>query len=59
MEYTRLGSSGLKVSRIALGCMSCGDSDRWLSDWSVRDDHAGPFFAQTVELSITFWDMRA
>jgi aryl-alcohol dehydrogenase-like predicted oxidoreductase len=29
MEYTRLGSSGLKVSRITLGCMSFGDADRF------------------------------
>ena len=56
MEYTRLGNSGLKVSRIALGCMSFGDPDRGFSEWSLREEQAGPFFAQAVELGITFWD---
>ena len=56
MEYTRLGNSGLKVSRIALGCMSFGDTARGFNEWSLSDEEAGPFFAQAVELGITFWD---
>ena len=56
MEYTRLGNSGLKVSRIALGCMSFGDTSRGFNEWSLGEDEAGPFFAQAVELGITFWD---
>jgi 1-deoxyxylulose-5-phosphate synthase len=56
MEYTRLGNSGLKVSRIALGCMSFGDTARGFNEWSLDEDEAGPFFAQAVELGITFWD---
>jgi len=56
MEYTRLGNSGLKVSRIALGCMSFGDTARGFNEWSLGEDEAGPFFAQAVELGITFWD---
>src|SRR3954447_16942652 len=55
MEYTRLGTSGLKVSRIALGCMSFGEH-RGFSEWSLNEEEAGPFFAQAVELGITFWD---
>lgn len=55
MEYTRLGTSGLRVSRIALGCMSFGE-DRGFNEWSLGEDQAGPFFAQAVELGITFWD---
>jgi aryl-alcohol dehydrogenase-like predicted oxidoreductase len=55
VEYTRLGSSGLKVSRIALGCMSFGDPTKRL-DWSLDDDAAEPLFRQAVELGITFWD---
>ena len=53
MEYTRLGASGLKVSRIALGCMSFGDSRR---EWALDDAAAEPVFRQAVELGITFWD---
>lgn len=56
MEYTRLGNSGLKVSRIALGCMSFGDTSRGFSQWSLSEEDAQPFFRQAVELGITFWD---
>ena len=56
MEYTRLGSSGLKVSRVALGCMSFGDPARGFSAWSLAEEESQPFFAQAVELGITFWD---
>lgn len=56
MDCVRLGSSGLKVSRIALGCMSFGDSTRSLHTWSVDEDAAQQFFRQAIELGITFWD---
>jgi len=56
MEYTRLGSSGLKVSRIALGCMSFGDAASGFSQWALGEADAQPFFAKAVDLGITFWD---
>ncbi|GAB2568001.1 oxidoreductase [Paractinoplanes abujensis] len=56
MEYTRLGSSGLKVSRIALGCMSFGEPDRGSNQWTLDDTAAEPIFRQALELGITFWD---
>ena len=56
MEYTRLGTSGLKVSRIALGCMSFGDAATRGHDWALDDEAAAPIFRQAVELGITFWD---
>lgn len=55
MEYTRLGSSGLKVSRVALGCMSFGEAARGVA-WMLDEDAAEPVFRQAVELGITFWD---
>lgn len=55
MEYTRLGSSGLKVSRIALGCMSFGKPNTG-RDWVLDTDAAEPIFRQAVELGITLWD---
>lgn len=55
MEYTRLGSSGLKVSRIALGCMSFGTNGRQ-GAWTLEADAAEPIFRQAVELGITLWD---
>jgi aryl-alcohol dehydrogenase-like predicted oxidoreductase len=56
MQYTRLGTSGLRVSRIALGCMSFGDPSRGFSEWALDDDAAEPLFRQALELGITFWD---
>ena len=56
MKYTRLGGSGLTVSRIALGCMSYGDPGRGLHSWTLDEDAAAPFFRQAVELGVTFWD---
>ena len=56
MEYGRLGGSGLRVSRIALGCMSFGDVSRGFSEWSLGEEDSQPFFRQAVELGITFWD---
>lgn len=56
MQYTRLGGSGLKVSRIALGCMSFGDTSSGFNQWALGSDDAQPFFERAVELGITFWD---
>jgi 1-deoxyxylulose-5-phosphate synthase len=57
MEYTRLGDTGLRISRLALGCMSYGDpATEGAHRWALADDDAQPFFRQAVELGITFWD---
>jgi len=56
MRYKTLGSSGLKISRIALGCMSFGDTARGFNAWALDDTAAEPIFRQAVELGITFWD---
>ncbi len=56
MKYTRLGDSGLTVSRVALGCMSFGDTSRGFSEWSLDDTAAEPIFRQAADLGITFWD---
>lgn len=56
MEYNRLGGSGLRVSRIALGCMSFGDTSKGFSEWALDDEQGAPIFRQAVELGITFWD---
>ena len=54
MQYSLLGSSGLVVSRIALGCMSFG-SRKW-RPWMLEADEAMPFFRRAVELGINFFD---
>ncbi len=56
MEYAKLGRSGLTVSRLALGCMSFGDTSRGFNQWALDDDAAEPIFRQAVEAGITFWD---
>ncbi|THV36487.1 aldo/keto reductase [Glycomyces buryatensis] len=56
MDYARLGSSGLKVSRIALGCMSFGHMAGEPDAWALDEAAAEPLFRQAVELGITFWD---
>ena len=57
MQYTRLGRTGLKVSRLALGCMSYGDpTTPEAHPWALTEDQAEPFFRQAVELGVTFWD---
>src|SRR5271154_6904447 len=57
MEYTRLGNTGLKVSRLGLGCMSYGDpTTPNAHPWALADDLAQPFFRQAVEAGVTFWD---
>jgi aryl-alcohol dehydrogenase-like predicted oxidoreductase len=57
MDYPRLGKTGLKISRIALGCMSYGDpTTSNAHTWALTDDDAQPFFRQAVEMGVTFWD---
>jgi aryl-alcohol dehydrogenase-like predicted oxidoreductase len=56
MEHTRLGTSGLKVSRIALGCMSFGDTARGFNTWALDGAGAEPVFRQALDLGVTFWD---
>jgi aryl-alcohol dehydrogenase-like predicted oxidoreductase len=57
MQYTRLGGTGLIVSRLALGCMSYGDPNTPdAHPWALTEDQAEPFFRQAVELGVTFWD---
>jgi 1-deoxyxylulose-5-phosphate synthase len=56
VQYTRLGPTGLTVSRIALGCMSFGDPARGWQSWTLNEEDSQPYFRQAVELGITFWD---
>jgi aryl-alcohol dehydrogenase-like predicted oxidoreductase len=56
VEYTRLGRTGLRVSRIGLGCMSYGNPAAGMHQWTLGEDAAAPFFRQAVELGVTFWD---
>jgi aryl-alcohol dehydrogenase-like predicted oxidoreductase len=52
MEYARLGSSGLKVSRICLGCMSFGSG----FDWMVPEETSFAIVRQALDHGINFFD---
>jgi aryl-alcohol dehydrogenase-like predicted oxidoreductase len=55
MEYVRFGSTGLKVSRICLGCMSYGGpTERW--PWALDEAQSRPFIQRALELGINFFD---
>ena len=53
MNYTNLGKSGLKVSRICLGCMSYGLEER---EWGLDEEQGRPFIKRALELGINFFD---
>jgi aryl-alcohol dehydrogenase-like predicted oxidoreductase len=52
MQYSRLGTTGLKVSRICLGTMSFGNS----SEWMIEIDKARPIIKKALDLGINFYD---
>jgi 1-deoxyxylulose-5-phosphate synthase len=54
MQYTRLGSSGLKVSRICLGMMSYGSTTQ--RKWHLNEDEAEPIVRRAVEAGVIFFD---
>src|ERR1700729_1833744 len=61
MEYVNLGKTGLKVSRICLGCMSygvppAGELRPGSQAWSLNEEESQPFFRQALELGINFFD---
>lgn len=56
MKYTRLGRTGLTVSRICLGCMTYGVPDRGTHPWTLDEEASRPLIRQAVELGINFFD---
>jgi aryl-alcohol dehydrogenase-like predicted oxidoreductase len=62
MDYARLGNTGLKVSRICLGCMSYGDPEKAAPDgsrrwpWALREEESRPFFKKALDVGINFFD---
>ncbi len=55
MEYVRLGSTGLKVSRICLGMMSFGDPARGAA-WVLDEERSEPIVRKAAEAGINFYD---
>ncbi len=56
MDYVRLGKTGLKVSRICLGCMSYGVPERGPHPWSLDEERSRPFIRRAIEGGINFFD---
>ncbi|MFF3420632.1 aldo/keto reductase [Streptomyces sp. NPDC002698] len=56
MRYVKLGSTGLDVSRICLGCMSFGLPDRGVHEWTLDEEASRPLIRQALEAGITFFD---
>ncbi len=54
MDHVRLGQTGLKVSRLCLGCMTYG-SPKW-RPWVLDEEASLPFFKAAVEAGINFFD---
>ena len=56
MQYTRLGTTGLEVSRICLGCMSYGEPSQGTHPCSLDEQASRPFFVQALDAGINFFD---
>jgi aryl-alcohol dehydrogenase-like predicted oxidoreductase len=56
VKYTKLGRTGLDVSRICLGCMSYGDGTRGNHPWALGEDQARSFYERALELGINFFE---
>ncbi|PPG83120.1 MULTISPECIES: aldo/keto reductase [unclassified Rathayibacter] len=56
MDSTRLGSSGLQISSIVLGCMSFGAPDRGAHGWSMGEEESRTFLRRALDLGITTFD---
>jgi aryl-alcohol dehydrogenase-like predicted oxidoreductase len=56
MEYTKLGNTGMDVSRICLGCMGFGDAERGVHKWVLDEENSRPIIKHALELGINFFD---
>ncbi|MFC8088483.1 aldo/keto reductase [Streptomyces sp. NPDC057301] len=56
MQYVKLGSTGLDVSRICLGCMTYGLPDRGAHEWTLDEEASRPLIRQALDAGINFFD---
>jgi 1-deoxyxylulose-5-phosphate synthase len=56
MEYAKLGTTGLDVSRICLGCMGFGDAEHWVHKWVLDEERSRPIIQKALDLGINFFD---
>ncbi|MBV9868060.1 MAG: aldo/keto reductase [Abitibacteriaceae bacterium] len=56
MDYLNLGKTGLKVSKLCLGCMTYGIPERGNHLWTLNEEQSRPFIQKALELGINFFD---
>jgi len=56
MDYVRFGSTGLKVSRLCLGCMTYGVPERGNHPWTLGEEASRPLLRQALDAGINFFD---
>lgn len=56
MEYTKLGNSGIEVSRLCLGCMSFGNPASKMHAWTLDPDQSEAIIRHALDLGINFFD---
>jgi 1-deoxyxylulose-5-phosphate synthase len=56
VEYARLGNTGMKVSRICLGCMGFGDASNWVHKWVLNEEDSRAIIRKALEMGINFFD---
>ena len=56
MEYVKLGSTGLDVSPICVGCMTFGEPDRGPHPWTLSEEESRPLIRAAIEAGINFFD---
>ncbi|MEP6763406.1 MAG: aldo/keto reductase [Gemmatimonadaceae bacterium] len=56
MDYIKLGKTGLDVSRICLGCMTFGESNRGTHTWTLNEESSRAIIKEALELGINFLD---
>ncbi|MDB5714594.1 MAG: aldo/keto reductase [Sphingomonadales bacterium] len=56
MQYRMLGKTGLRVSRLCLGCMTYGVAQAGQHEWTLDEEASRPFFRQALEAGINFFD---
>ncbi|WP_297206934.1 aldo/keto reductase [uncultured Pluralibacter sp.] len=56
MQYTTLGTTDLRISRLCLGCMTFGEPDRGNHAWTLPEESSRPLIKQAIEGGINFFD---
>lgn len=56
MEYVKFGNTGMDVSRICLGAMGFGDTEKWIHKWVLDEEHSRPIIKKALDLGINFFD---